>query len=32
VTRRIYTPHGYQGMITDHELDVPRSAVWSIDG
>jgi SNF2 family DNA or RNA helicase len=32
LTRRIYTPHGYQGMITDHELDVPRSAVWSFMG
>jgi len=30
--RRAYTPHGYQGLITNHILDNPRCAVWSFMG
>lgn len=30
--RRIYTPYGYQAMITQHILENPRCAVWSFMG
>lgn len=32
MTRRDYTPHGYQAMITQHILENPRCAAWSFMG
>lgn len=29
MSRKLYTPHPYQGLITGHQMDVPKNAVWA---